>query len=218
MRSFWYDIPWHMSCRMLIGDNDTRDAGKRPAIRKAKQQTNQKGNKKMKKLLLSILGLMTLTAVHAQQTVVIERPGIFTDLAHAATALVTLPVAAAAGIVEGTVEAVRDTVTGSTTVITTPAPIVVQPRVIVPAPVVAPAPVVVAPRVVTPAPVVVAPRVVAPAVPSTTVITRYGDGSVTTVTRQASAYELGPNVVIPVDPAHRVGSSPHVNPYVYRHR
>jgi len=86
----------------------------------------------MKKLLLSILGLMTLTAVHAQQTVVIERPGIFTDLAHAATALVTLPVAAAAGIVEGTVEAVRDTVTGSTTVITTPAPIVVQPRVIVP--------------------------------------------------------------------------------------
>ena len=172
----------------------------------------------MKKLLLSILGLMTLTAVHAQQTVVIERPGIFTDLANAATALVTLPVAAAAGIVEGTVEAVRDTVTGSTTVITTPAPIVVQPRVIVPAPVVAPAPVVVAPRVVTPAPVVVAPRVVAPAVPSTTVITRYGDGSVTTVTRQMSAYELGPNVVIPVDPAHRVGSSPHVNPYVYRHR
>ena len=172
----------------------------------------------MKKLLLSILGLMTLTAVHAQQTVVIERPGIFTDLAHAATALVTLPVAAAAGIVEGTVEAVRDTVTGSTTVITTPAPIVVQPRVIVPAPVVAPAPVVVAPRVVTPAPVVVDPRVVAPAVPSTTVITRYGDGSVTTVTRQVSAYELGPNVVIPVDPAHRVGSSPHVNPYVYRHR
>ena len=160
----------------------------------------------MKKLLLSILGLMTLTAVHAQQTVVIERPGIFTDLAHAATALVTLPVAAAAGIVEGTVEAVRDTVTGSTTVITTPAPIVVQPRVIVPAPVVAPAP------------VVVAPRVVAPAVPSTTVITRYGDGSVTTVTRQVSAYELGPNVVIPVDPAHRVGSSPHVNPYAYRHR
>jgi len=173
----------------------------------------------MKKLLLSILGLMTLTAVNAQQTVVIERPGIFTDLAHAATALVTLPVAAAAGIVEGTVEAVRDTVTGSTTVITTPAPVVVQPQVVVPAPVVvAPAPVVVAPRVVTPAPVVVAPRVVAPAVPSTTVITRYGDGSVTTVTRQASAYELGPNVVIPVDPAHRVGSSPHVNPYVYRHR
>jgi len=77
---------------------------------------------------------------------------------------------------------------------------------------------VVAPRVVTPAPVVVDPRVVAPAVPSTTVITRYGDGSVTTVTRQVSAYELGPNVVIPVDPAHRVGSSPHVNPYVYRHR
>ena len=185
----------------------------------------------MKKLLLSILGLMTLTAVHAQQTVVIERPGIFTDLANAATALVTLPVAAAAGIVEGTVEAVRATVTGSASVITPPAPVVVQPRIVVPAPVVAPAPVVVAPRVVTPAPVVVAPRVVTPApvvvtprvaapaiVPSTTVITRYSDGSVTTVTRQASAYELGPNVVIPVDPTHRVGTSPHVNPYVFRYR
>ena len=174
----------------------------------------------MEKLTLALfLGLLTFTAVHAQQTVVIERHGILTDLASAATALVTLPVAAATGFVEGTVEAFRDVITGSTTVITTPAPVVVQPRVIVPAPVVTPAPVVIAPRVVAPAPVVVAPRVAAPAVvPSTTVITRYGDGSVTTVTRQMSAYELGPNVVIPVDPAHRVGSSPHVNPYVYRHR
>jgi len=181
---------------------------------------NRKGSKTMKKLLLSILGLMTLTAVHAQQTVVIERPGIFTDLANAATALVTLPVAAATGIVEGTVEAFRDVVTGSTIVIATPAPVAVPPRVIVPAPVVTPAPVVVAPSVAAPAPaVVVAPSVAAPAVvPSTTIITRYGDGSVTTVTRQASAYELGPNVVVPVDPAHRVGTSPHVNPYVFRYR
>ena len=173
----------------------------------------------MKKTLLSILGLMTLTAVHAQQTVVVERPGIFTDLASAATALVTLPVTAVTGIAVGTVEGVREIVVGSTTVITAPAPVVVQPRVIAPAPVVvtppAPAP---APAVI-PAPVVVAPPAAAPAaVPSTTIITRYGDGSVTAVTRQASAYELGPNVMIPVDPAHRVGTSPHVNPYVFRYR
>ena len=188
---------------------------------------NQKGSKTMKKLFLSILGIMTLANVHAQQAVVIERPGIFTDLAHAATALVTLPAEAVTGFVVGTVEGVRDVVTGSTTVIATPAPVVVQPRivappvVVTPAPVVAPAPVVVTPSpVVAPAPVVVTPSpVVAPAaVPSTTIITRHGDGSVTAVTRQASAYELGPNIVVPVDPAHRVGSSPHVNPYVFRYR
>jgi hypothetical protein len=183
----------------------------------------------MKKLILSLLGLVTVATVHAQQTVVIERPGIFTDLANAATALVTLPAAAATGIIVGTVEGVRDIVTGSTTVVTTPAPVVVAPRIVVPsAPVVVPsAPVVVPsapvivppPAAVTPAPAVVAPAVVAPAaVPSTTIITRYGDGSATIVTRQASAYELGPNVLVPVDPAHRVGSSPHVNPYVFRYR
>ena len=178
----------------------------------------------MKKILLSILGLMTLTTVHAQQTVVIERPGIFTDLANAATALVVLPAAAVTGFVTGIVEAVGEEIRGSTTVITTPAPVVVQPRVISAPAVVVPqvaAPVVVtSPAVVAPAPVVVPPpAVVAPAVvPTTTIITQYGDGSVTTVTRQASAYELGPNVVVPVDPAHRVGSSPHVNPYVFRYR
>ena len=176
----------------------------------------------MKKLLLSLLGLVTVATVHAQQTVVIERPGIFTDLANAATALVTLPAAAVTGIVVGTVEGVRDVVTGSTTVVTTPAPVVVTPRVVVPStPVVVPsAPVTVAPApVVTQTVPVVAPAVVAPsAVPSTTIITRYGDGSVTAVTRQASAYELGPNVLVPVDPAHRVGPSPHVNPYVFRYR
>ena len=139
----------------------------------------------MKKILLSILGLMTLTAVHAQQTVVVERPGIFTDLADAATALVTLPVAAVSGIVVGTVEGVKEIVTGSTTVIAAPAPVVVAPRT---------------------------------AVPSTTIITQYEDGSVTAVTRQASAYELGPNVLVPVDPSHRVGTSPYVNPYVFRYR
>ena len=161
----------------------------------------------MKKLLLSILGFLTLTAVHAQQTVVIERPGIFTDLAEAATALVTLPAVVVSGIVIGTVEGLKDAVAESVTVVTTPAPVVVSPRVIP------------APPAVVPAPVVVAPPVTAPAVvPSTTIITQYGDGSVTTVTRQASAYELGPNIVVPVDPAHRVGTSPHVNPYVFRYR
>ena len=161
----------------------------------------------MKKILLSLVGLMTLATVHAQQTVVIERPGIFTDLANAATALVTLPAAAVSGIVIGTVEGVRDVVSGSTTVITAPAPVVVAP------PAAVPAPVVVAPPAA--APVVVTPFAV---VPSTTIITRYGDGSVTAVTRQASAYELGPNIVVPVDPAHRVGTSPYVNPYVFRYR
>ena len=163
----------------------------------------------MKKILLSILGLMTLTAVHAQQTVVVERPGIFTDLADAATALVTLPVAAVSGIVVGTVEGVKEIVTGSTTVIAAPAPVVVAPRTVTQAPVV------VAPQAAAPAPVVVAPRT---AVPSTTIITQYEDGSVTAVTRQASAYELGPNVLVPVDPSHRVGTSPYVNPYVFRYR
>ena len=59
----------------------------------------------MKKLILSIVGLMTLTAVHAQQTIVVERPGIFTDLVSAAGALVTLPLAVAEGLVAGTAEA-----------------------------------------------------------------------------------------------------------------
>ncbi len=166
----------------------------------------------MKKMILSIIMLLTLTVVHAQQTVVIQRPGILTDLAEAATALVTLPAAAAVGFVSGTVEAVRDVTIGSTTVITTSAP-VVTPAPVVAAPVVVTSPVVVTPAapavVVTPA-----PRIA----PTTTIVTNYGDGTTITVTRPASAYELGPNVVIPVDPAHRVGPSPFVNPYVYRHR
>jgi hypothetical protein len=67
-----------------------------------------------------------------------------------------------------------------------------------------------------PAPVVVAtPH---PVQPSTTITTRYADGSVVQVTRQTSAYELGPVVLTPVDPNHRVGASPNANPYVYRPR
>ena len=195
----------------------------------------------MKKLILSIVGLMTLTAVHAQQTVVVERPGIFTDLVHAAGALVTLPLAVAEGLVTGTAEAAGSLIYGSTEFVVTPAPVIVpapasSARTIVSSPVVVPpAPVVVAPQVVAPAPVVVAPQVVAPApvvVPSTTVITTnngyktprttivttYHDGTVTSITRDATSYELGPVVIPPVAPEHRVGPSPFVNPYVYRHR
>ena len=194
----------------------------------------------MKKLILSIVGLMTLTAVHAQQTIVVERPGIFTDLVNAAGALVSLPVAVVEGLVTGTVEAAGSLIYGSTEVVVTSPPVVVStpapcPRTVAPAPVavppqvVAPAPVVVAPQVVQPAPVVVAPRVVAPGTtvvttnngyttPRTTIVTTYRDGTVTSVTRDASAYELGPVVIPPVAPEHRVGTSPFVNPYVYRHR
>ena len=150
----------------------------------------------MKKLFLSIaIGLMAVTAVHAQQTVVIERPGVLTDLAFAAGTILTLPLVTAEGIVVGAAEAAGSLLHESTTVIVTP------------------------PAVRVPAPVVVESAVVAPAVvPSTTIITMHGDGTVTTVTRQASAYELGPVIVSPVDPNHRVGTSPYVNPYVYRHR
>ena len=156
----------------------------------------------MKKTLLSLLlGLLTFTAIHAQ-TVVIQRPGILTDLA---TALVGVPATAVTGIVVGTVEAAGSLIHGSTEIVVVP-----PARPISPPMVVTPAPVMATP----PAAVTLAPA----AIPSTTIITTHGDGSVTTVTRQASAYELGPVILTPVDPTYRVGSSPYVNPYVYRHR
>ena len=171
----------------------------------------------MKKLILSIVGLMTLTAVHAQQTIVVERPGIFTDLVSAAGALVTLPLAVAEGLVAGTAEAAGSLLFGSTEVVVTPAPVVVPPQVV------ASAPVVVAPQIVAPAPAVIPSTTVITTnngytTPRTTVVTTYRDGTVTSITRDASAYELGPVVIPPVAPEHRVGSSPFVNPYVYRHR
>ena len=140
----------------------------------------------MKKILLSLLlGLLAFTAVHAQQTVVIQHPGILTDLATAAGAIVTMPLAAVEGIVIGTTEAAGSLIHGSTQIVVTPPAIVTSPPA---------------------------------TIPTTTIITTHGDGTVTTVTRQASAYELGPVVLMPVDPTHRVGPSPHVNPYVYRYR
>ena len=156
----------------------------------------------MKKTLLTLLlGLLTFTAVHAQ-TVVIQRPGILTDLA---TALVGIPATAVTGIVVGTVEAAGSLIHSSTEIIVMPPARPVSPPIIV-----APAPV----MVPSPAAVTLAPA----AIPTTTIITTHGDGTVTTVTRQASSYELGPVILTPVDPPHRVGPSPHVNPYVYRHR
>ena len=160
----------------------------------------------MKKLTLTLLlGLLTFASVHAQQTVVIERPGVLSDLASAAGAIIALPLAAVEGIVIGTVEATGSLIHGTTQVV-----VASQPRT-APVPIIiAPAPVMVTPPViVTPAPV---------AVPTATIITTHGDGTITTVTRRASAYELGPVVLAPVDPTHRVGTSPHVNPYVYRYR
>ena len=172
----------------------------------------------MKKLILSLIAAFAmLPALHAQTTVVVERPGILSDLAGAVGALVSLPVALAEGIVIGTAEAAGAILHGSTDVY-----VVQQPQVVTPAPVVvtqpqvvAPAPVVVTPqRVVTPAPVVVT----RPATTTITTTTRSAGGIVTTtVTRPVSSYELGvPLAPVPVE--YRVGRSPYVNPYVFRYR
>lgn len=160
----------------------------------------------MKKLtlVLILLGFTTIT-VHAQQAVVIERPGVFTDLASAASAIIALPLAAVEGIVVGSVEAAGSLFHGSTPIVVAP------PARAVPAPIiVAPSPVMAAP----PAIVTLAPSTV----PTTTIVTTHSNGTVTTVTRKASSYELGPVVLTPVNPTHRVGTSPLVNPYIYRPR
>ena len=161
----------------------------------------------MKKLSLAlVLGILVFIPAHAQQTVIVQRPGILTDLASAVGAIFALPIVAVEGIVVGTAEAAGSLVHGSTTVIVAPsAKSVPTPTVIAPAP-----PIVASPSVM------VAPS--SAVIPTTTIVTTHSDGTVTTVTRQASTYELGPNIVVPVDPAHRVGSSPFANPYVYRHK
>jgi len=154
----------------------------------------------MKKLVLTLtIGLLCFTAAHAQQTVVIQRPGVFTDLASAAGAIIALPFAVTEGIVVGTAEAAGSLIHGSTQIVVMP------PEKPVPGT-----------AVYLPAPVVV--PCASTVIPTTTIVTTHSDGTVTTVTRQASAYELGPVIVAPVDPNHRVGTSPHVNPYVYRPR
>ena len=147
----------------------------------------------MKKLSIVLLfSILTLTAVYAQETVVIQRPGIFTDIASATGMILSLPFSIAEGVVVGAVEATGSLFQGSTKVIVVPSTTPVSVPVLVANP--------------------------QPVRSSTTIITAYEDGTITTVTRRASAYELGPAVPVPVDPTHRVGSSPFVNPYVYRYR
>ena len=160
----------------------------------------------MKKLTLALtISFLVISSLHAQQTVVIERPGVFTDLASAASAIIALPLAAVEGIVVGTVEAAGSLLQGSTQIVVAtsaravPAPIIIAPPPVMAAP----------PAVVTSAPAFI---------PTTTIVTTHSDGSITTVTRHASTYELGPVVLSPVDPTHRVGTSPLVNPYIYRPR
>ena len=160
----------------------------------------------MKKFILTLtIGLLAFTAAHAQQTVVIQRPGVFTDLASATGAIIALPLAAVEGIVVGTAEAAGSLIHGSTQIVVTPPAKPVSGTIVC------------VPASVGPSAPVVVPHAPA-AIPTTTIITTHCDGTVTTVTRQASAYELGPVIGTPVDPTHRVGTSPHVNPYVYRPR
>ena len=94
----------------------------------------------MKKMILAILtacALMTTASVHAQTTVVVQRPGLLSGLVDTAEALLLLPLAVAEGVVVGTAEAADAILCGSTTVYTAPAPVVVSPAPVV----VAPAPV-----------------------------------------------------------------------------
>lgn len=147
----------------------------------------------MKKLSTTLLfGILTFTSVYAQETVVIQRPGIFTDIATATGVVLSLPFSIAEGVVVGAVEAGTTLIQGSTEVIVVPKTTPVSVPVIVANP--------------------------QPVQSSTTIITAHEDGTITTVTRKASAYELGPVILTPVSPSHRVGAGLHVNPYIYRHR
>ena len=147
----------------------------------------------MKKISTTLLfGILTFTSVYAQETVVIQRPGIFTDIASATGVILSLPFSIAEGVVVGAVEATRTLIQGSTEVIIVPKTTPVSVPVVIAQP--------------------------HPVRPSTTIITAHEDGTITTVTRNVSAYELGPVILTPVSPSHRVGTGLHVNPYVYRPR
>ena len=147
----------------------------------------------MKKLSIVLLfSILTLTTVYAQETVVIQRPGIFTDIASATGMILSLPFSIAEGVVVGAVEATGSLFQGSTEVIVVPRATSVSVPVVVAQP--------------------------QPVQPSTTIITAHEDGTITTVTRKVSAYEIGPVILTPVSPSNRVGTGLHVNPYVYRHR
>ena len=147
----------------------------------------------MKKLSIVLLfSILTFTTVYAQETVVIQRPGIFTDIASATGMILSLPFSIAEGVVVGAVEATGSLFQGSTEVIVVPRTTSVSVPVVVAQP--------------------------QPVQPSTTIITAHEDGTITTVTRKVSSYELGPVILTPVSPSNRVGTGLHVNPYVYRHR
>lgn len=89
------------------------------------------------------------------------------------------------GVVVGTAEAAGSLIHGSTQiVVTSPAKPVPGTTVYAPASVVVPC----------------APAVI----PTTTIVTTHSDGTVTTVTRQASAYELGPVVLTPIEKDRRM--------------
>ena len=107
----------------------------------------------MKKTLFALtLCIMICTGVHAQQTVIVQHPGIITDITTATGTILSLPFAFAEGVVVGTAEAVGSLLHGSTEVI------VVQSATPVPTPL-----------------VIASPQ---PVQPSTTITTRYSDGSV----------------------------------------
>lgn len=170
----------------------------------------------MKKLTIVFVIMFTAIFAHAQQTIIVQRPGILTDLVGAAGALIELPAALAEGIVVGTAEAAGSLIHGSTSVYVVPsAPVVTTP--VVTTPVVTTVPGYTTPIVTTPAPVVTRPVVVPPPAQSSVTITTYSPSGVVSVTRPVSAYETG-NITIPVPVEHRVGSSPFVNPYVFRPR
>ena len=177
----------------------------------------------MKKIIFSILGLMTFATVHAQQqTIIVQKtPGLLEGIVDAAVAVATAPIVFGAAVVSGVEEVFAPAVVGTTRI--TVVPQYPTPIVAPPAPVVTVPPAVVAPA----RPVVVAPPVVSPecyrtpSVSTTTITTQTvspsGSVTVQSYTRPISAYEIGvPIAPVPVE--HRVGTSPCVNPYIYRHR
>ena len=149
----------------------------------------------MKKMILAVLTVCTLltsSAVHAQTTVVVQRPGLLSGLVDTAEALLLLPFAVAEGVVVGTAEAADALLNGTTTVYTTPTVYTAPaPVVVAPPPVVTPAPVVVAPA---PAPVVVAPV-------QATTVTRTRTTTVTTVVRPAPVVVAPTRHVVVAPPA-----------------
>ena len=183
----------------------------------------------MKKLILTLtIGLMAFSTVHAQTVIVQKTPGLLEGIVDAVVAVTTAPVVFGTAIVSGVEEVFTPAVVGRTHVTVLPQPAVVvspapPPAVIAPHAIVAPVPPVVVPT----HPVAVAPQVVFPEccrtlhVSTTTITTQTvspgGAVTVQSYTRPVSAYEIGvPSV--PVHIEHRVGTSPAVNPYVYRHR